>query len=143
MAMHYENLPIYKKALELTVFMETIVKHFSRFHRYEIGADMRKMSRNLAALVIKANFSVDKVGAITELRDKSEEMKLTIVIGKEVKAFQNFRHFQRAAVLATDISRQSQGWLNSKLNKRPESSPAKRRGERAKDHCASTPPDHK
>jgi len=138
--MHYENLPIYKRAVELAVFLETIVKHFPRFHRYEIGADMRKMSRDLATLVIAANFATDKVTAITALRDKSEEMKLTLVIAKEIKAFKSFNQFQRAALLSADISRQSQGWLNSKRSKRPESPPAKRRGERAQDHCASAPP---
>jgi hypothetical protein len=61
--MYYENLPIYKKAVELVVLLETIVLHFSRFHRYEIDADMRRMSRDLATRVIAASFAVDKVMA--------------------------------------------------------------------------------
>ncbi len=139
--MHYENLPIYKKAFELSVLMETVVRHFSRYHRYQIGADLRKQSRELLALVIKANFSRDKIAAITHLRDKSEEMKLIILVAKEVKAFNGFKQFQHAAQLATEISKQSQGWLNSKHKQRPESSSANGSGERAKDHCASAPPD--
>jgi hypothetical protein len=138
--MHYENLPIYKKAMELAVYMESIVKHFPRFHRYAIGAELRKTSRDLTNLVIQANFAGNKVAALTALRNKSEEMKLILVIAKEVKAFKSFNQFQQSAVLAADISRQSQGWLNSKRGKRPESPPARRRGERAQDHCASAPP---
>ena len=44
----YENLPIYKKAVALVVFMETAVANFSRYHRYAIGADMRTNVRRLA-----------------------------------------------------------------------------------------------
>jgi len=76
---HYENLPIYKKAFELAVYIEQVVKGFSRYHKYTIGSDLRNLSRNLAVLVIKANSIKDKLPALTELRDKSEELKLTIM----------------------------------------------------------------
>ncbi len=52
---HYENLPIYKKAVGLTVLMEATVREFSRYHKYSIGTDMRNLSRSIAALIIKAN----------------------------------------------------------------------------------------
>lgn len=110
--MHYENLPVYQKTIEMSVLMENIVKHFSRFHRYELGAEMRKLAREIAVAVVKANFATDKIVAITHLRDKSEEMKLTIMIAKEVKAFKSFKQFQQAVVLAVEVSKQSQGWLN-------------------------------
>jgi len=32
----YENLPIFKKALELNVYVEEAVRHFSRYHKYGI-----------------------------------------------------------------------------------------------------------
>ena len=118
---HYENLPIYKKALELAVYIENIVRGFSRYHKYTIGSDLRNLSRSLAALVIKANSMRDKISVITELRDKSEEMKLMIMIGKEVKAFNSFKQFQNAASLSVEISRQSEGWLKSQRGKAPES----------------------
>ena len=35
MALH-ENLPIYKKALDLAVYVEMVVKNFSRYHKYTI-----------------------------------------------------------------------------------------------------------
>ena len=38
----YEHLAIYKKSLELAVYMETAVKGFSRYHKYTIGAALRK-----------------------------------------------------------------------------------------------------
>ncbi|MFT5258942.1 MAG: hypothetical protein ACI9J2_001632 [Saprospiraceae bacterium] len=142
MAMHYENLPIYKRSVELAILIEAVVANFSRLHRFDLGADLRKQARGLAALVIKANFADNqrKVTVITQLRDQSEEMKLIVIIAKEVKAFKSFKQFQQVALLVADISKQSQGWLNSKRGKRPESPTAKRGGERAEDHCVSAPP---
>jgi len=39
--MLYENLPIYKSALDLCVYIETIVQGFERYHKYTIGEDLR------------------------------------------------------------------------------------------------------
>ena len=33
----YDHLPIYKKAMELMVFLENAVRGFSRYHKYSIG----------------------------------------------------------------------------------------------------------
>ena len=117
----YEHLPIYKKALDLAVYMENIVKGFSRYHKYTLGADLRNSARELIMLVIKANSRKDKTLILTELRDKCEGVKLLIILGKETKAFSNFMQFQEAAALAVEISRQSEGWLKSQYAKRPES----------------------
>lgn len=87
---YYENLPIYKKSMELAVYMENVVRNFSRYHKYTIGADMRDLSKNLVTLIIKANSRKDKRKLLTELRDKSEEIKVNIMIGKEIKAFKSF-----------------------------------------------------
>jgi len=51
----YEHLPIYKKMFDLTVYIEGIVKNFSRYHKYTLGSEMRNLSREILILVIKAN----------------------------------------------------------------------------------------
>jgi hypothetical protein len=117
----YEHLPIYKKALDLAIYMETVVKGFSRYHKYTLGTDMRNTSRELVTLVISANSRKDKNLTLTDLRDKSEGMKLLIILGKETKAFKSFTQFQTAAALAVEISRQSEGWLKSQSAKGQES----------------------
>jgi 23S rRNA-intervening sequence protein len=117
----YEHLPIYKRAMELTVHIENTVKSFSRYHKYTLGADLRNAARELAVLVMRANSRRDKIMLLTELRDKSEEMKALLIIGKETKAFASFKQFQAAAELAVEISRQSEGWLRSQSGKRTES----------------------
>ena len=94
---YYENLPIYKKSMELAVYMENVVRNFSRYHKYTVGTDMRDLSKNLVTLVIKANSRKDKRKLLTELRDKSEEIKVSIIIGKEIKVFRSFKQFEHAA----------------------------------------------
>ncbi|MEA2029310.1 MAG: hypothetical protein U9N49_10100 [Campylobacterota bacterium] len=39
--MNSSELPIFKSALDLCIYIETIVKSFDKYHKYTIGADMR------------------------------------------------------------------------------------------------------
>ncbi|OGG99120.1 MAG: hypothetical protein A2600_04925 [Candidatus Lambdaproteobacteria bacterium RIFOXYD1_FULL_56_27] len=132
----YENLPIYKKALELAVVIEEAVRGFPRYHKYALGQDLRTQSRGLVELILRANSRSDKAPLLTELRDQAEAMKVGLMIGKEIKAFSSFKQFEKAATLAVEIARQSEGWLKSqrpkgsvepanqgKRNLRPESPP--------------------
>jgi len=115
----YEHLPIYKKAMDLAVYIENVVRGFSRYHKYTIGTDLRNLSREVVRLIIAANSREDKLQSLTELRDMIEQLKVTIRICKEVKAFRNFNSFQNAAEAAVNLSRQSEGWIRSvKQNKR-------------------------
>src|SRR3989339_588932 len=100
---YYENLPIYKKSIELAVFLENVVRNFSRYNKYALGAELRDTSRQLFTLVIRANSQREKISTLIELRDSGEVMKALIVMAKEVKAFTNFKEFQQAAMLASEI----------------------------------------
>ena len=50
----YEHLPIYKKAMDLTIYFEKIVRNFSRYHKYTLGSELREKSREIVGLIIKA-----------------------------------------------------------------------------------------
>jgi hypothetical protein len=39
---HYEHLPIYKAALDLTVHLEKLEAEFSRNHTYTLDTEMRQ-----------------------------------------------------------------------------------------------------
>ena len=109
----YEHLPIYKKAMDLAVYVENAVRGFSRYHKYSIGADLRNLSRRVVTLIISANSREDKLMALMALRDTIEELKVVINICKEIKAFRSFTVFQNAAESAVALGRQSEGWIRS------------------------------
>jgi len=114
----YEHLPIYKKAMDLTIYIENAVRGFSRYHKYTLGADLRNLSRKVVRLIIKANSEREKLLTLCALRDVLEELKVTVRICKEVKAFRNFNSFKHAVGEAINLSRQSEGWIKSVRGKK-------------------------
>lgn len=109
----YENLAIYRKAMQLTVFCEDVVAHFSRYHKYTVGTKLRELAYRTAVLIVKANNrpKPERKELIAELRDTVEEMKIVLNVAHELKAFNNAKSFFNAMEMAADIGRQSEGWL--------------------------------
>jgi hypothetical protein len=64
----YEHLPIYQQAMDLTVYFEKIVRNFSRSHKYNMGSELRTVSRDIVRLIIKANSTEKKLPVLYELR---------------------------------------------------------------------------
>ena len=58
--MIYENLPIYKLALDFCVYIETIVKGFDKYHKYTIGEDLRNFSKEILFTIHRANALKEK-----------------------------------------------------------------------------------
>lgn len=110
---NHENFPIFRSALELCVYIETIVKRFDRYHKYTIGEDMRKFSKDMLFIINRVGLAKDKVRALTRLRDRCEDMKMLILISKELNAFKSFKQFDHSSKLSVDVCRQAQAWLGS------------------------------
>ncbi len=113
-----EHLPIYKAAYDLCLYLEQIVRNFSRYHKYAIGADLREHSRGALKLVVRANTRYDKLPVQMELRETLEELKVLLRLCHDVQAFANFNAFEHAIRLVTDIARQNEGWLKSQRQSR-------------------------
>lgn len=47
----YEHLPIYREAFKFLIYCETIVQHFSRYHKYTHGSDLRDTVRTIIKIV--------------------------------------------------------------------------------------------
>jgi hypothetical protein len=110
---HYENLPIYKAALDLATYIEKIVHFFTRYHKYTIGTDLRNASRKILVLVAKANIKQDRVEVLLEVLEKLDELKILIRLCKELKAFRSFKSFEFATKSIVEVSKQCEGWLRS------------------------------
>ncbi len=48
-----EHLPIYKRAYDLCLYLEQVVRGFSRYHKYALGADLRESARRALKLVVR------------------------------------------------------------------------------------------
>jgi hypothetical protein len=109
----YEHLPIYKKAFDLNLYFEKTVRHFSRYHKYTLGTELRDSAREIVKLIVRANNSQNKLETLNELREHLERLKLTARLCKEVKAFNSFNSFHVAINQIIDISKQNEGWIRS------------------------------
>ena len=107
----YEHLPIYKKAMDLTIYFEKIVRNFSRYHKYTLGSELREKSREVVGLIIKANSTVERLPVLLELRERLEGLMVLIRICKEVKAFSHLNAYVYASTLVVELSRQNEGWI--------------------------------
>jgi hypothetical protein len=107
----YEHLPIYKKAMDLAIYFEKLVRNFSRYHKYTLGSELREKSRGIVKSIIKINSTVERLPLLFQLRDELEELKVLIRICKEVKAFNRFNSFVYAFNLVVELSRQNEGWI--------------------------------
>lgn len=115
---YYEHLLIYQKALALCVYLEKVVCHFSRYHKYNAGADLRKLSRRNIRLIIKANsLLTGREETLWELRENIEELKVCMRICKEVGTFRNLNSFLYAMEEVIVLARQNEAWLKSLNNK--------------------------
>ncbi|MDY0361897.1 MAG: four helix bundle protein [Desulforegulaceae bacterium] len=110
---YYEHLPIFKKAMDLALYLEEIVKNFSRYHKYTLGQDLRDLSRKILMQIIRVNSEYDKKQHLKELVILCDMQKTMLVFCKEAKAFNNFNSFQHSISMAVLLCRQSEGWLKS------------------------------
>jgi len=108
---YYENLPIYKLALDLTVWTEQAVRSFPRYHKYTVGAELREKTREVTVLIARANARRERKGTLLEVREKLEELKILIRICKELKVFKSFNSYEYAVRKVVEIAKQNEGWL--------------------------------
>lgn len=65
----YEHLPIYKKAMELSVYLEGAVANFSRYHKSAIGEELRELAQRcdmLVTMLVLARHFVEDTTATPE-----------------------------------------------------------------------------
>lgn len=123
----YDHLPIWRDAVSLAVLLEEAVRRFPRYHKYALGADLRRQAYAVCRGVVVANGEREgRARAVERLAVAVEELKLLVHMGKEVKAFASFKEFERAAELAVALSKQSGGWRRSLTGEEASASPRRR-----------------
>ncbi len=109
----YEHLSIYRDAFQFCLYCESVVKNFSRYHKYTHGTKLRDLAREMLLLIIRAQNSEDKLPALDELRLRVEETKVVLRLCQELRAFANFAAVDTAFDHVLTIARQTEGWRRS------------------------------
>ena len=109
----YENLPVYKKSLDLAIHFEDVVRGFDKYHKYTVGSELRALSGKILVLVAKANVKDDRKVCLAEALDKLEELKILVRLCKEIKAFRSFKSFEFASRSVIEVAKQCEGWYRS------------------------------
>lgn len=91
-----EHLPIYKRSHDLCLYLEQVVRGFSRYHKYTLGVDLREGARRALKLVVRANGRRDKAPVLFELREELEALKVVLRLCQDMKAFPNLNAFEHA-----------------------------------------------
>jgi len=91
----YEHLPIYRAAFDLAVHMEKIVRHFSRYHKYSLGTELRERSRQILERIIEANNNntVEREQILLQLRQDLEQFKVLARLCSESGGFASTRAY--------------------------------------------------
>jgi hypothetical protein len=109
----YEALPVYKKAQDMALYFEKVVRHFEKYNKYTFGVEIRTLSHRILVLIAKANTKQTRKESLAEALDKLEELKIILRLSKEVKAFSSFKSFEFAIRSVIEVSKQCEGWFKS------------------------------
>jgi len=107
-----ERLPIWRDANRLLLEIERAVRQFPRYHKYTVGADLRRQSMYVCRMLVRALSAEgqQRKQQVQQVRLAIDDLKVTIQLAKELKAFRNFRQFQVISELAVGIGKQSGAW---------------------------------
>jgi hypothetical protein len=110
--------PIARLSHRILADVENAVRRFARFHKYSTGADLRFYAMQVARSVHKAWRDPDqRLSRVLELCSAVDDLKISMQLGKQVRAFGSFAEFEALAKLVHQLGQQSGGWLKSLQSK--------------------------
>ena len=110
--------PIARLSHRILADVENAVRRFPRFHKYSIGADLRDHAMQIARCIHKAWRDPEhRLARVMELCSAVDDLKISMQLGKAVKAFGSFAEFEALAKLVNELGQQSGGWLKSLQSK--------------------------
>lgn len=113
----YENLPVYKKSLDLKVHIERVVKNFNRYHKYAIGTELRNLSMRILILIAKANGKQSRIEYLDKAIEMLEELKITVRVCNEINTFKSSKSFEFMSKSVVDLLKQCEGWKKASISK--------------------------
>ena len=108
----YEHLPIWHDAMRLAVHLERSVARFPRYHKYTLGAELRRGVQSLLGAIMRcASARETRTAELERLILIVEQVKTQLALAREIRVFASFNDFAQAAETAVVLGRQSEGWL--------------------------------
>ncbi|WP_346839793.1 four helix bundle protein [Microbulbifer sp. SAOS-129_SWC] len=102
---------IAKKAERLLIDIEQAVRGFPRYHKYTLGTDLRNQAMAVLRLCHRAWRDRSRQPHwVSELTWAIDELKLSLQLGSQLRAFRSFRQFESLIRLAEEVGRCAGGW---------------------------------
>jgi hypothetical protein len=109
--MAYQLPPIVKAAERLVVEIEQAVHRFPRYHRYQIGADLRAQAMAVFGLADRAwRDRAHQRRWVLQLVWAIDELQRRLQIAKLLNATTSFRQFEHLVRLIEALGKQAGGW---------------------------------
>jgi hypothetical protein len=103
--------PIVKTAEQLMLEIEQAVRGFGRYHKYAIGAELRKLATKAATLAHRAWRDRERTEKwVKRLRWQVDRLKLAMQLGQRLQAFAGVRQFGMIMRTAISLGKQVGGW---------------------------------
>jgi hypothetical protein len=111
MTSRFQPPPIIKACERLLVEIEQAVSRFPRYHRYQIGSDLRKQAMTAWGYANKAwRDRARQTVWVEKLKWAVDDLKQYLQTAKLLHAFGSFRQFEAIARLAEQLGAQAGGW---------------------------------
>jgi hypothetical protein len=117
--------PVVRIAERLMFEVTQAVQQFARFHRHGFGSDLSKQVVQVARLCHRA--WRDRLGRrswLKQLRFAVDDLKLSMQLGCQLRAFRSNRQFEHLFRIADDLGRQVGGWFRYQQHPKGQSAPA-------------------
>lgn len=117
---NYDNLPVYKSAYDLLLYVFQIGHNMQRDYRYTLGETLKKELVGILVLIYKANMVQEKMSIIAEARERIVVVKLHLRLLCDLKQI-SMKGYANGAEMAESVSKQLAAWQKSqKITDLPE-----------------------
>lgn len=107
-----DNLIIYQKIYDFTLYLFPIVDRFPKFEKFVICTMLKTCVLGMAKGVIRANKSRNKKPLLYDIDVQLEELKFLLRLSHDRK-YLSHRSYEQSSKLTAEIGRLLGGWIKS------------------------------
>jgi len=108
----YHELPIFKTAYDLLIYIFQITKAFPKEYKYTIGEKIKSELLELILSIFKANSSLDKKLLLSRTQEHLETVKILLRVSQDIKIVP-LKQYTHSSLLIDSVSKQLTGWKKS------------------------------